>query len=77
MLDAACSLRKLGIKPGDRVALISFNSSSYLIMDVAIGLVGGISVPIYYTNSIEEIKEIVEESESSILFIGIPGFQRS
>lgn len=76
MLDAACSLRKLGIKPGDRVALISFNSSSYLIMDVAIGLVGGISVPIYYTNSIEEIKEIVEESESSILFIGIPGVSK-
>ncbi len=72
MYATARSLRQLGIKPGDRVALVGFNSIRYLILDVAIGLVGGVSVPLYYTSSIEEIKEILEDSESSIIFVGVP-----
>lgn len=72
MYSAARSLRKLGIEPGDRVALVGFNSTRYLILDVAIGLVGGVSVPLYYTSSIEEIKEILEDCKASVLFVGVP-----
>lgn len=72
MFAAARSLSKLGIKPGDRVAMVGFNSTRYLILDVAIGLVGAVSVPLYYTSSIDEIKEILEDCKASILFIGVP-----
>lgn len=72
MLQAARSLHKLGIGSGDKVALVGFNSTRFLTLDVAIGLVGAVSVPLYYTSSLEEIKEILDDSEASALFIGIP-----
>ena len=72
MLKAAQSLVKLGVKKGDRIALVGYNSTRYLILDVAIGLVGGVSVPLYYTSSIEEIKDILEDSKASVFFVGVP-----
>ena len=77
ILSAARSLCRLGIGRGDRVALVGFNSTRYLILDVAIGLVGAISVPLYYTSSLEEIKEILEDCKASALFIGIPSILKS
>jgi long-chain acyl-CoA synthetase len=64
------SLKSIGIKQGDRVAIAGFNSSRYLILDVAIGLIGAISVPIYYTSPVNEINEILEDSGSSAIFLG-------
>ncbi len=49
ILSAAAALRSMGISVGDRVALTGLNSSDYLAAEVAIGLVGAISVPLYYT----------------------------
>lgn len=72
ILRASASLKKLKIQKGDRVALVGFNSTRYLILDAAIGLVGGISVPLYYTSPLDEIREILEDSKASILFIGTP-----
>lgn len=72
MLSAIRSLRKLGVCRGDRVALVGFNSTRFLTLDVAIGLVGAVSVPLYYTSSIEEIKEIIEDCNARVLFIGTP-----
>lgn len=76
ILKASASLKKLKIQKGDKVALVGFNSTRYLILDVAIGLVGGISVPLYYTSSLEEIKEILKDSGARMLFIGTPNILR-
>lgn len=73
IIKAAHSLGKLGVKKGDRVALVGYNSTRYLILDVAIGLMGGVSVPLYYTSSLEEIKDILNDCNASILFVGVPG----
>ena len=62
----------MGIRKGDRVALVGLNSVRYLALDVAIGLVGAISVPLYYTSAPIEIEKIVKASKSKILFIGAP-----
>lgn len=72
MLQAARSLRNLKIGRGDRVAIVGHNSTRYLILDVAIGLVGAVSVPLYYTSSAGEIKDIIEDCEASLFFIGVP-----
>ena len=40
ILAAAAALRAAGIGPGDRVAIVGLNSTRYLALDVAIGLVG-------------------------------------
>ena len=72
ILKADQSLGNLGIKKGDRVALVGYNSTRYLILDAAMGLIGAVSVPLYYTSSVEEIKEILKDSRASILFVGVP-----
>jgi long-chain acyl-CoA synthetase len=72
MLQATAALRKEGIGRGDRVALVGFNSTRYLTLDVAIGLVGAVNVPIYYTSPPEEINTILKDSGAKMLFVGIP-----
>ncbi len=70
---AADSLRALGIAPGDRVGLVGLNSSRFLSLDMAIGLTGAVSVPLYYTAPVAEIKEILRSSGARMLFVGAPG----
>jgi long-chain acyl-CoA synthetase len=53
---AAGALRALGVRPGDRVALVGLNSSRYLALDTAVGLTGAVSVPMYYTSPPAEIE---------------------
>jgi long-chain acyl-CoA synthetase len=70
MLAATKSIKSMGISKGDRVAIVGFNSTRYLTIDVAVGLTGSVSVPLYYTSPLDEIKEILNSSEASVLFVG-------
>jgi long-chain acyl-CoA synthetase len=45
------SLKAQGIKPGDRVALISENRPEWIVADTAIMAIGAITVPAYVTNT--------------------------
>lgn len=72
ILAAASALRALGVERGDRVALVGLNSTRYLILDVAIGLAGAVSVPLYYTSPPAEIDPILQASGARLLFIGAP-----
>ncbi|MGB9936641.1 MAG: SDR family oxidoreductase [Methanobacterium sp.] len=70
IIFALKSLQSLEVKKGDRIAIVGHNSTQYLILDMAIGLSGAVSVPIYYTSPINEIKEILDDSGAKILFVG-------
>ena len=72
ILSAAAALRSMGISAGDRVALTGLNCSDYLAADIAIGLVGAVSVPLYYTTPPSDIDEVLKASESKLFFIGMP-----
>jgi long-chain acyl-CoA synthetase len=72
-LQAAAALGAMGIRKGDRVAWVGHNSTRLLSLDVAIGLVGAVSVPLYYTSPPEEIDEILADSKASLLLVGAPG----
>ncbi len=72
ILRAASALQKLGVKKQDRVALAGLNSTRYLTLEVAIGLIGAVSVPLYYTSPPSEIKNILKSCGAKILFIGTP-----
>ena len=72
VLAAGKALSILGIKAGDRVALTGLNSSRYLAIDLAIGLVGAVSVPLYYTAPPADVNQILTSSGSKIFFIGMP-----
>jgi long-chain acyl-CoA synthetase len=72
MLAAADALRALGVQPGDRVAIVGLNSTRYLALDIAIGLVGAVSVPLYYTSPPAEVDLILQASGARLLLIGAP-----
>ncbi len=64
------SLQAAGIGPGSRVALSGINSVAYFILDVAIGLSGATSVPLYYTTPPAELDELLQKSGAGWFFIG-------
>jgi long-chain acyl-CoA synthetase len=77
VIKAAWALKSMGIKKGDRVALVGHNSTRYLTMDVAIGIAGAVSVPLYYTSPPDDIDKIVAASDSKALFVGTPGILKN
>jgi len=54
----ARALIALGIKPGDRVALVAENRPEWLIADYAIMTAGAITVPAYVTNTVDEHRHV-------------------
>jgi long-chain acyl-CoA synthetase len=72
ILAAVGALRFFGIKAGDRVALTGLNSTRYLAVDLAIGLLGAVSVPLYYTAPPADINQILISSGSKLFFVGMP-----
>ena len=66
----ATHLKRRGIAPGDRVAILSKNTAWWLMADFAIWMAGGVSVPLYPTLAAPTIGQILNHSESKLLFIG-------
>jgi long-chain acyl-CoA synthetase len=62
-------LHEIGIKKGDRVALMCQNSQEFLYSYFAITSLGAITVPLNLMLTIEEIKYILQDSESKTLVI--------
>jgi long-chain acyl-CoA synthetase len=72
ILRCASALRSMGIGPGDRVAMVGLNSTRFLVVDAGIGLIGAVSVPLYYTSPASEIQELLEDSGARMIFVGAP-----
>ncbi|MCD8050818.1 MAG: AMP-binding protein [Clostridiales bacterium] len=64
------ALQALGIGSGSRVAISGINSVTYFVLDVAIGLSGATSVPLYYTTPANELDELLQKSGANWFFIG-------
>lgn len=62
----AYGLYELGVRPGDKVTIHSENSTEWLICDMAILSLGAANVPIYTTQPGDQIKYIIENSESKV-----------
>ena len=65
----ALGLADLGIKPQDRVALISENRPEWSIADLAILSAGAITVPLYTTQSIDQIEYIMRDSGACAIMV--------
>lgn len=72
IVTAVSAMKRMGICPGDRVAIVGYNSSRYFTIDAAVGLCGAVSVPLYYSSPVGELTEIIADSGSRILFVGVP-----
>lgn len=62
-------LLRIGVKKGDRIALIATNAPEWNMIDFAIQQVGAICIPIYPTVSHADYEYIFKHSEASIAFI--------
>jgi long-chain acyl-CoA synthetase len=58
-----------GIKPGDRVALFAATDLQWVICDLAIAASRAITVPIYSSNTPDECRYILNNSESVLLLV--------
>ena len=67
--EVAGGLIDLGIQPGDRVAVASESRPEWTWANLGTLAAGGISVPIYPSNSTEECRYILEHSEARAAFV--------
>ncbi|HEX8339073.1 MAG TPA: long-chain fatty acid--CoA ligase [Pyrinomonadaceae bacterium] len=65
----ALGLSALGVKKGDRVALLSENRPDWSVVDLAILSLGAVNVPIYTTQAPEQVRYILEDSGARVLFV--------
>ena len=65
----ASGLKALGVKQGDRVALLSSTRPEWAICDMAILSLGAVTVPIYPTLLKEDVLYIVSNSEAQIVIV--------
>jgi long-chain acyl-CoA synthetase len=67
--DLSLGLSELGMRQGDRVALISESRPEWLSVDLAILAAGGVTVPIYPTLSTAQVRYILQDSASTIAVV--------
>jgi len=73
VLMLARGLLKAGVQPGDKVAIFSENRLGWAISDFGIQSVGGVTVPIYATNTGEQAAYVLNHSGAKIVFVSTKG----
>ncbi len=69
VLMLARGLCKVGMQPGDRVAIFSENRLGWAISDFGIQSGRGVTVPIYATNTGKQAAYIINHCEAKIVFV--------
>ena len=71
----ALALRHAGVMPGDRVALLGEPSPHWLISDLAIMAIGGVSVPLFPAMSPEHFHHAIEHTATrTMIVLGAAGW---
>ena len=65
----AASLKRIGLEPGDRVALVSENRPEWLISDLAIMAAGCVTVPTYTTNTTRDHAHVLGNSGARAVIV--------
>jgi len=65
----ALGLHELGVTKGDRVALLSESRPEWSLTDYAILANGAVNVPIYPTQSLDQVDFILRNSGAKVLFV--------
>lgn len=69
ILMAGRGLRKVGVAPGDLVAICSENRPGWVIADLGIQSVRAVSVPIYATNTPEQVSYVINHAGCKLAFV--------
>ncbi|SMF64373.1 AMP-binding protein [Pseudobacteriovorax antillogorgiicola] len=62
--------REQGFEEGDRIGIIARNSARWVMADLAIMMLGGVSVPLYPSQSSESVRYILDHADVKLLFVG-------
>lgn len=65
----AAGLKHLGIKPGDKIVIVSENRPEWIISDLAINTLNAVTVPAYTTNTEDDHKYIIEHSDAKAIIV--------
>ena len=57
----------LGVRPGDRVAILSDNCPEWIVVDQAVLGLGAIVVPLYTTSGLEETAHVISDSGAKVI----------
>ncbi|HTG64180.1 MAG TPA: long-chain fatty acid--CoA ligase [Sphingomicrobium sp.] len=71
------SLKRLGLKSGDRVMLVSENRPEWLIADLGIMAAGCVTVPTYTTNTTRDHQHILANSGASAVIVSTQKLAKS
>ncbi|UBU16781.1 AMP-dependent synthetase/ligase [Nonomuraea gerenzanensis] len=77
VLEVAKGLIAAGVEHGDRVALMSRTRYEWTLVDYAIWAVGAVTVPIYETSSVEQVRWILQDSEAKAAFVELDGHEET
>ncbi|MGW6198257.1 AMP-dependent synthetase/ligase [Kribbella sp. NPDC055110] len=69
VIGVAKGLIAAGVKPGERVALLSPTRYEWTLIDYAIWSIGAVTVPIYETSSTSQIQWILTDSEAVVAIV--------
>ncbi len=67
--NIACGLMRLGVAKGDKVSIMANTAIEWGQFDIAILGCGGITIPIYPTNTPEDVQYIINHSEVKLVFV--------
>ncbi|HSS37210.1 MAG TPA: long-chain fatty acid--CoA ligase [Polyangia bacterium] len=67
--ELAAGLVAAGLAPGDRVCLLSQTRVEWALCDVAILMAGGVTVPIYGSNTAEQCEFIVRDAGAKLVIV--------
>ncbi|MEO6432985.1 MAG: AMP-dependent synthetase/ligase [Sphingomicrobium sp.] len=73
----ATSLKRIGLKPGDRVALVSENRPEWLIADLGIMAAGCVTVPTYTTNTTRDHTHVLGNSGARAVIVSTQKLARN
>ncbi|WP_159792314.1 AMP-dependent synthetase/ligase [Puerhibacterium puerhi] len=69
VLSVARGLVARGIRPGDRVAIMSRTRYEWTLLDYAVWAVGGVPVPVYETSSADQVHWILSDAGVRLAFV--------
>ena len=63
------ALMSMGLEKGDCVSIIGDNCPEWVIIDLGIQCVGGVSVGVYSTNAWPQVEYVIQDSDSKFFFV--------
>ena len=66
----ATHLKRRGFEPGARIAMLTKNCAHFFMVELAVWMAGGTTVAIFPTESVANVRYVLEHSEASLLFVG-------